>query len=64
MQDLTKNVMLFGMPATWATGINTVVLPCQHTFHPTALAQHFVYRHMRCPVCRAGRDENVCILRR
>ena len=57
MHDATDQVCLFDLPALWATGINSVTLPCRHTFHPTALAQHFVYQNMRCPVCRAGSDE-------
>jgi len=33
-----------------------MTLPCGHTFNPTVLAVHFLYQHMRCPVCRAGHD--------
>jgi hypothetical protein len=57
MHEPTDQVCLFDMPAAWASGINSVSLPCKHTFHPTALAQHFVYQNMRCPVCRAGSGE-------
>lgn len=60
MQEVSSEVELLDLPSTWTLrkfALNTVKLPCQHTFHPTALAQHFAYRCMRCPVCRAGGDK-------
>ena len=37
--------------------------PCSHVFHPSALAQHFAYRNMRCPVCREGSDDTLVVTR-
>ena len=57
MQEPTHTVELYGLPPTWhidGTKINTVILPCTHAFHPTAVLRHFVARDMRCPVCRQG----------
>lgn len=62
MQEASSEVELLDLPCTWTVrGVtfNTVTLPCKHTFHPTALAQHFAYRDMRCPVCRAGGDHSL-----
>ena len=62
MQEVSSEVELLDLPSTWTLrgfALNMVKLPCQHTFHPTALAQHFAYRSMRCPVCRAGGDQTL-----
>ena len=40
---------------------DTAVLPCGHTFMPSAIALHFASNSMRCPVCRAGADEKLCL---
>ena len=45
------------LPDSWLVNkqeFNTIVLPCKHTFHVSALALHFVLTDMRCPVCRCG----------
>lgn len=65
MQETTSDITLLGL-GSWElhdTRINTVTLPCKHTFHPTALAQHFAYRDMRCPVCRQGSTAKLAIER-
>lgn len=36
-------------------------LPCGHRFSALHLAFHFLQRHMRCPVCRSGVDEQASI---
>jgi len=57
MHEDTRAVHMPGMPQSWpAAGAlyHSLTLPCGHTYHPTALALHFLFRDMRCPVCRAG----------
>ena len=67
MQDNTCNVTFDDLPSIWPLQqidantnpsetlfANTAKLRCGHTFHPTALALHFVNMDMRCPVCREG----------
>lgn len=64
MQEDTSTVNLLNLPCDWHiqdTIANTLILPCQHVFHPTAIAQHFTYQHMRCPVCRVGSDETMLL---
>ena len=59
MHETTCQVSILDMPPEWEftdNPVNTVILPCSHVFHPTAIAQHFAYRNMRCPVCRTGSD--------
>lgn len=66
MQDCTADVELLGLPSAWdvkGAAVNTVTLPCGHTFHPTALVQHFALRDMRCPVCRQGDSGRVSLRR-
>lgn len=51
------DVTFDNLPGSWLVGkqeFNTIVLPCKHTFHVSALALHFVLTDMRCPVCRCG----------
>lgn len=67
MQDNTYDVTFDDLPTIWPSQqvddttdssetlvANTAKLSCGHTFHPTALALHFVNMDMRCPVCREG----------
>lgn len=64
MHEPCCEVDLLHLSPTWmvcGVEVNTVTLPCQHRFHPTALLQHFAYRGMRCPVCRVGEDELINI---
>lgn len=66
MHEPTCNVEIMDMSNAWLwkdTRINTVLLPCSHVFHPSALAQHFAYRDMRCPVCRNGACEKMNLRR-
>ena len=60
LHEDTRDAHVPGLPSTWPGGAGeqcpTMTLPCGHTFNPTALAVHFLYQHMRCPVCRAGHD--------
>ena len=55
----TNEVEIEGLPASWpmyGAEYNTLTLPCGHTYHPSALALHFLISDMRCPVCRRGYD--------
>ena len=57
MHESTSNVDLSPLAKDWPTingCANTLSLPCGHTYHPCALALHFLSADMRCPVCRAG----------
>ena len=57
MHEDTLTSEVPGLPRSWPTAgalCHSIKLPCGHTFHPTALALHFLFRDMRCPVCRAG----------
>jgi len=60
LHEDTHDAHVPGLPSTWPGGAGepcpSLTLPCGHTFHPTAIAVHFLYQHMRCPVCRAGYD--------
>jgi len=50
---------LLGLPASWEVGgayYCCAQLACGHTFHVSALAWHYLYRDMRCPICRRGVD--------
>ena len=63
MHEQTCTVDLLGI-SEWLINnmrVNTCTLPCEHVFHPTALAQHFAYRNMRCPICRAGSDDTMTL---
>ena len=66
MHEHTSAVQLPDLPAEWRcqdVPVNTLTLPCRHVFHPSAIAQHFAYRHMRCPMCRTGSDEKMDLTR-
>ena len=57
MHEKTSTVDLTPLAKQWPTingFANTLSLPCGHTYHPCALALHFLSGDMRCPVCRAG----------
>ena len=50
---------LHGLPASWEVGGTQYCcaeLACGHTFNVSALAWHYLYRDMRCPMCRCGLD--------
>jgi hypothetical protein len=32
--------------------INTITLPCNHTFHVYCINEHFLHNHTNCPMCR------------
>lgn len=63
MHCLTREVEIDTMPRHWTQTklacdenktANTLTLACNHTFHPTCIALHFLKTDMRCPVCRVG----------
>ena len=60
LHEDTHDAHLPGLLSTWPGGAGepcpSMTLPCGHTFNPTVIAVHFLYQHMRCPVCRAGYD--------
>jgi len=60
LHEDTHDAHVPGLPSTWPGGAGepcpSLTLPCGHTFNPTAIAVHFLYQHMRCPVCRVGYD--------
>ena len=39
--------------------LKKATLPCSHSFAATPLAYHFLKNGMRCPVCRAGEDNQL-----
>ena len=41
--------------------VNCVTLPCKHKFHVSALAVHFALNDMRCPICREGSTDTLCV---
>lgn len=41
--------------------VNCVTLVCGHQFHISILAVHFALNGMRCPICREGCDEKLCV---
>jgi len=64
MHENTSNVDLTPLAKQWPTingFANTLLLPCGHTYHPCALAVHFLSNDMRCPVCRAGNSSRMQI---
>lgn len=57
MHENTCDVNLSPLAKKWPTVdgcADTLYLPCGHTFHPCAIALHFLSTNMRCPVCRKG----------
>ena len=52
--DSIMEIDMNPLPSTWAPGLTGARLPCNHTFHVSALAMHFLTHNMTCPVCRAG----------
>lgn len=54
MHEKTSSVSFEDMPCKWQGVYDTLILPCGHVFHPSAIALHFITSGMRCPVCRAG----------
>lgn len=63
MHCFTQEVEIDTLPRHWTQTklacdenktANTLTLACNHTFHPTCIALHFLKTDMRCPVCRVG----------
>lgn len=57
MHEDTKEVEFDNLPKYWCKEKKkswTAKLDCKHTFHPSALALHFMTRGMQCPLCRVG----------
>lgn len=59
MHEKTCDVSFEDMPCKWQGVYDTLILPCGHVFHPSAIALHFLTRGMRCPVCRAGGEDKL-----
>ena len=52
--EAIKDVELDGLPKCWKLSHNAVRLPCNHIFHASAIALHFLTNNMSCPICRDG----------
>lgn len=61
MQTPMAEVDMHPLPNAWQLSgsqaniqYQCMTLPCNHTFHPTVIALHFLTRNMMCPICRQG----------
>lgn len=53
-----------GLATTWninSENFNCLQLECQHKFHVSCIAIHFLTNSMRCPVCREGCDSQMSL---
>lgn len=52
--EAIKDVQIDGLPKNWKLSHNAIKLPCEHIFHASAIALHFLTNNMSCPICRDG----------
>ena len=58
------DVEVESLPSVWpliSGNVNCVQLECQHRFHASAIAAHFIAQDMRCPVCREGSSSKLFV---
>lgn len=56
--EAIKDVEVDGLPNCWKKSHNAVRLPCEHIFHASAIALHFLTNNMSCPICRDGNPQH------